>query len=269
MALGLEFQGRFSEADYAEFRGNPQMIGKMRLQEALAKMTQAERADYDKKKLEAAMMDAARKAKISLYNNFNTETITLEKLKAMNPVQISHIEKFRELALTGFWPALFQEIPAREMTNFTKYRFNWGPDGKPRFVPMTLDAWLHFFGHPDRTRWVRSNSSHICGENWVKDHARDKYKYDADSARKNPNTSPAHVRAWDAKGFRCKKPKKSLWVKIRKVVVGAAAIVAAVYLGPAALAAVQNGASAMTGGLIPAAGGGAAGEGRRAGPLSP
>lgn len=259
----------FTRGDFAEERmtggrrrGGREQISRL-LQQAKKRQTPAMLKISQDRLSDARAKDIAEFNRVKLYNFTNTGTLNLNAIK--DKPYFAELEKIRAISMNGNYPEFFNYIPYSKIKNFTKFRFNWGADGRPVFVPMTLDLWLHYFGSPERRKFFRFKSGYECGDNWVKAHAKDKFKHDVNAAKRYNNRTPLHVRAWNPNDFVCKKKKKSLWVRIRKVVVGAALVVAAVYLGPAALAAVQNGASAMTGGLIPAAGGGAGAAGGAAG----
>ena len=75
------------------------------------------------------------------------------------------------------------------------------------------------------------------------------------AARRNyPNTDWRHVVEIYPGRYICQVYKPSLWVKIRKPVVAAVAIVAAIYLGPIVMAKLGEGAAAGAGGTAAAAG---------------
>ena len=244
----------FTRGDYAEFRGNKQMIQRMKLQETLRAMTPEQRAAYDKMKREGAIQAAAAKALLSTFKYTNIKTITKAKT---NP----NIEKLRALSLDDANPEqmlLFnQAIPMYSARGqiLGKFRFNWGANGKPVYVPFTRQFWENFFRHPQRGRWIPNQPfTAKCDANW-ETHWIGKYVAESENSRRHfRNTDYRHIYQTIIGGAICKAPKKSLWVKIRKGVADVGLIVAAVYLGPAIVAI----GKALLGG---AAGGGGTGTG--------
>ena len=226
---------------------------------SLQKLTPEQRAEVQKREAAAAQEMNKMRALIGVFKSTNVDTLTKAKTN-------DSIEKIRALSLDDSnpdqWLNFYRQLnhpmyPIRGQV-LGKFRFNWGPDGKPVYVAWTRQSWENFFRHKQRGRWIPNIPAlYQCPPewetNWIEKYFRES---EAQRLRFRPNDK-RHVWQYTSGSALCKKPKKSTWVKIRKGVVGAVAIVAAVYLGPAALAMVQNGASAMTGGLIPAAGGGA------------
>lgn len=239
---------------------------------SLRLLTPEERIEHDKREAEAAAYDRRAKALRSVFKSTKTETLDKNRfLKAgvstYMASQFKDIEKLRLMTLDDDnpdqWLLFHRAIPMMYHRGevLGKFRFKWGPDGKPVYVPWTQKSWENFFRHPQRGRWIPNQPfMYKCTPAW-EDHWIKKY---TDESRRQATYGKYQGRGDKRKVWQhtigaaiCKKPKKSLWVKIRKGVAVAVAVVAAVYLGPAALTFVQNAASAATGGLIPAAGGGA------------
>jgi len=251
----------YSRGDYAEFRDNRQITQRMQLQQTLRNMTPEQRAAYDKQKARAALLDRQAKALENTFKSTKIETLTKAGTNA-------NIEKLRLLTLDDAnpdqWLLFNQAVPMRTNKGqvLGKFRFNWGANGKPVYVPWTKQSWENFFRHTQRYRWIRNQSfSHKCSPEWETNWIN---KYFSQSEKQR--VYPAFIAPGDKRkvwqytigGAICKKPKKSLWVKIRKGVVVAALVVAAVYLGPVVVAKIKSVAGGIAGG---SAGGGTAAAG--------
>lgn len=291
MALGIP-AAFYGPGDYAEFRGNPQMIARMKRQEALSKMTPAERQALKVREAQYAREAAKAKSIIGAFKQGGNDKIYLlpsgappaggrrggrgrpgKKILTDRERVPAHLVEtyamFQELALDDYnkdqWLNFFRVLPNRSISGVSlgKFRFRYDANGKMVYVPWTSATWQNFFKHEQRGRWIpNSPFNYKCSpaweDKWVTNYTNTSRKW----ASKYRSTSDwRHVFPQRAGAAKCKKKKKSLWVKIRKVVVGAAVIVAAVYLGPIVVAKVKGVIAGAAGGKAGVAGGAAAAGG--------
>jgi len=174
----------------------------------------------------------------------------------ITPGKYPFIERLREASLAGDFQRMFELMPVSKWRTVPlgKFRFKWGPDGKPRWVTFSKDDMQTYFRGP----WLKIHYSWNgqCPEDFINKYAHDYFLEHQSSAAGRPNTHPHHMyRKMFPAYLICAKKRGSLWVRIRKSVMIAVAVVASLYLGPQVLTYVQNSFAAMTGGLFPAAGG--------------
>lgn len=206
---------------------------------AVAQMTPEKQAAYRAMIAQKKLDDAAYRVRLNVFKTFNPATLTKDKTTKA-------IESLRLASLADNWPAFFRMIPPREFSHIktpqygptypvTKFRFRWGTDGKPRYVPMTLESWRQYFGHPQRGRWIQNSPFlFVCPPEWAEYHAQDKFRVSQAATEQYPDTSPKHVWAFTPSQFVCVRHGGSIWVKIRKpLLIGAAIVTGAVFLGPA------------------------------------
>lgn len=216
----------------------------------ISKLSPAERQALKVREAEAARESSRARA---LAGQFSANVDTLTKARTN-----ANIEKLRALSLDDAnpdqWLLFNRAVPMRTNRGkpLGKFRFNWGANGKPVYVPWTEQSWINFFRHPQRGRWIPNQPfMHKCPPEW-ETHWIGKYWAESQKQARYGKYQGAHDKrkVWQHTigAALCKKPKKSLWVKIRKVVVGAAIVVAAVYLGPIIVAKVKSVAGGMIGG---------------------
>lgn len=254
----------YTPGDYAEFRGDVQMIQRMRRQEALAKMTPEQRAELKKREAKYAAEAARRKSFIAAFKQGGARIYLLpsgaptgggrrggggprrkaKKIKTDQERVPTHLvdtyNMLQTLALDDAnpnqWVNFFSALPNREIYKIPlgKFRFTYDENGRMVYVPWTEQTWINFFRNPQRGRWIPNVPfSYKCDTNWETKWIKEYTKISRKWAAKYRSTSDyRHVWQHIAGASKCKKKKKSLWMKIRKVVVGAVAVVAAVYLGP-------------------------------------
>lgn len=230
----------FDERDIAEFGRDSQMAHKLRREQAIAQMTPAEKADLAKRESIAVRLDAERRAMVKTFKYTNTATLTKAKTNAV-------IEKLRAMSLDDSnpdqWLDFYRQIYAREIVGVPlgKFRFNWSVEGKPVFVVWTEQAWNNFFANPQRGRWIpHIPALYKCPPEWETRFIGEFLAASENASKNFPANDSRHVWQYKSGDARCKRPEKSTWVKIRKGVVGAALIVAAVYLGPTVLAKIKG-----------------------------
>ncbi len=129
------------------------------------------------------------------------------------------------------WLNFFAKLPMREIRGLPigKFRFRFDNAGNMIFVPWTRQAWENYYEHPQRGRWIPNQPfMYKCSPEW-ENHWINKYFAESENQRKRFGPRQfQHVWQLKAGDAICKKPKKSLWMKIRTPVVAAVAIVAAV-----------------------------------------
>lgn len=152
------------------------------------------------------------------------------------------LEAMRVATLAGDWYALNELVPFRapglwnhpkkkrlgKAIQLGKFSFVWGADGRPRYVPFTAQQIYHYI---DKYA-PRRPAKYACPEKRKQKMTGRLAKKQRRRQRKIPSTDWRHVVDMFPGGLVCRRPKKSLWVKIRKPVAIAVAVVAAVYLGP-------------------------------------
>ena len=216
----------------------------------ISKMSPVEKIIFDKRELEAKRFDTARRGFINAFKSYKPATLTKVKTNAT-------IEKLRALSLDDSnpdqWLLFYRQIYAREIVGVPlgKFRFEWGANGKPVFVPWSEQAWTNFFENMQRGRWIPNiPAMYKCPPEWATHWIKEYTGHSENAAKQFPANDPRHVWQYKSGDAKCRRPKKSTWVKIRKGVVGAALVVAAVYLGPVILAkvkAIAGGAAGATG----------------------
>lgn len=206
---------------------------------ARAAMSPAQRAAQD-----AAV--AASKAKAGIVARFKTELWKGQpgtRNYAVTPLSAEGKE-LQAATLARDWDRLFgltggvsAWVPKRgqHAPSLGKYSFQV-VNGRRKYIPFTeADIASFYFSRHMRIQpgWTCSDQQKQMGVNahWEKTRGH--------MAKYRDTSNPLHIwpilPGWGYPGqtFMCQKEKKSLWVKIRKKIYVAAAIVAAVYLGPA------------------------------------
>lgn len=184
--------------------------------------------------------------------------------KEIKPGSHPYIESLREASVAGDFDKLFEIRPPEQWKKgkvhipVGKFRFEW-VNGKPKYVQWTKPHWRNYFlskgvlKHPDYKGTCPEPRLTQYVDYWQAKTLR--------NARKVGPDSPHHLRRHYplATGtYACKPKQKSVWVKIRKPVAIAAAVVAAVYLGPKVVSALKGGGA--TGGAATSGAAGTAGQ---------
>ena len=267
------------DRDFAIDRGprgrsqrRPQAVQQMIRNLSRQLLTPEELQKVKEQEAEAARYAAGQRARTSAFKTFGEKNKYTGKITPITQATFPKVlEEMRQLQLADSDPdqwLKFHRLINRFQVGtvghplhgvkLLKLRFNWGPDGRPRYVAPTEEMWRNYFSHPQRGRWiVNIPFMHKCDENW-ENHWIKRYMQESNAyARRYPSTDPRHIWNYHVTQAQCKKPKKSLWVKIRKPLAIAAGIVAAVYLGPVVVEKI----GAAVGGGGAGAGGAAAGTG--------
>ena len=254
-------------------RGLSQAEQRMIRQLEISKMTPEQRERLKQQEAEAARYAAGMRSRTSAFKSFGEPNPYTKKTQPITKATFPPaLEQLRQLSLDDSNPDQWRDFhrllnhrfqigsvgSPLANTRLLKLRFNWGPDGRPRYVAPTLQMWQNYFSHPERGRWIANIPfTYKCppewAENWAKRYLDESNKY----SRRYPNTSAQHLWPYKFTQAKCKKPKKSLWVQIRKPLAIAAGIVAAVYLGPVVvekIGAIASGGSGAAAGTAGAAG---------------
>ena len=172
----------------------------------------------------------------------------------------------QDIILRRDWDALFKLIPIGQWSrnwSLSKYSFT-GDGANKRYVAWTEADLQSFIFSP----YYTIQPGYICSD---EQRALGVAAYWKSQSRHKQKFTPAIYHyvwpiypggGYGSQTYGCEKDKTSLWVKIRKPVVAAAAIVAAVYLGPIVLAKISG---VATTGATEAAATGIVGAGTKAG----
>lgn len=237
----------FTRGDYAEFRGDAQTTSRMRRADAIAKMTPAEKTALATREAKTKILDAQQRSLINAFKYTNVAGLTKDKTNA-------NIEKLRALSLNDTnpnqWLEFYRQVYPQDIVGLPlgRFRFTWDQSGNKVFVPWSEQSWVNFFENSQRGRWIPNVPlMYKCSPEWETRFIGEFFAQ-SENARKNfPASDPGHVWQYKSGGAKCKRPKPSTWVQIRKGVVGAALIVAAVYLGPTVLAKIKGTAGTASG----------------------
>lgn len=175
----------------------------------------------------------------------------------------------QELILRRDWESLFTLIPVNKWPrnwSLSKYSFT-GNGANKRYVAWTKADLQSFIFSP----YYTVQPGYICLDEqrslgvaaYWKAQSRHKQKFNPSSYHYVWPIYPGG--GYGSQTYGCEKDKTSLWVKIRKPVIAAAAIVAAVYLGPIVLAKISG---VATTGATEAATAGIVGAGTKAGAVT-
>jgi hypothetical protein len=238
MNLGLISKNGDAESENAEIQRGI----------TIAQMTPEKRAEYYAMIAQQKAYVLIATGRINAFKNYKPETLTQDKTT-------KSIEYIREKSLADNWVEFFRMIPARELGStypVTKFRFIWGPDGKPVYVPMTLSGWENYFGDSQRGRWIQNVPfMYVCGPEWVKARVKENFDRSQTAARKYPNTDPRHLYSFTPSQFLCRRPTDSFWVTIRKpLLIMAVIVTGAVFLGPALAGSAATATTTAAGGTI-------------------
>ena len=166
-----------------------------------------------------------------------------------------YVEKLRQASFNGDWATLFAMRPWNTWGPIPlgKFRFAW-VNGKPLYKPMSKQDYRNYFSGP----WINITGEFggVCTEERINTYTNDYYGRSLRNVREGNPKHPHYIRRDYPQNIICRPKQKSTWVKIRNKVYGAAAIVTAVYLGPAilgkikALSAAKGAGAAVTGGKV-------------------
>jgi hypothetical protein len=172
-------------------------------------------------------------------------------------------EKIRKFVINRDWDGLFNFMPPLwwgKQTGLThgspaKYSFWMKPGNIRHYKKFTSDDYLSW----TMSKWYTIQPGHECSDEQRRQGVAYYMKGQGKWAAANSYLKPTHVFPFYPGGgardqsYGCQRDKDSWWVKNRKVVVGAVAVVAAIYLGPAILAKVSGGAASGSGAATGAA----------------
>lgn len=233
----------FTRGDYAEFRGDAQTTSRMQRADAIAKMTPTERSALQKREAESKRLDAQQRSLINAFKYTNVAGLTKDKTNA-------NIEKLRALSLNDSnpnqWLEFYRQVYPRDIVGLPlgKFRFAWDENGNKVFVPWTEQSWTNFFENPQRGRWIpHVPLMYKCPPEWATRFIGEFFAASENARNNFPANDAKHVWQYKSGDAKCKRPKPSTWVQIRKGVVGAVLVVAAVYLGPAVLTKIKGAVS--------------------------
>lgn len=201
-------------------------------------MTPAERTVYDETKARHDIEDQQNlnRLRLAREGGDNLSRLVLRQ-KDSNP----YIKELREVSLSGDWNKLFQLIPLFKWGYkgnplvggvafpLGKFRFNWGADGKPVYVPFTEQDLINYVV-PQRV--FSQPIMYKCSPDEYAALAANLFSRQLSNEQQFPASDWRHVLPIYPRSLLCTRPKESLWMKIRYPVVIAMGIVAAIYLGP-------------------------------------
>ena len=195
------------------------------------------------------------------------------RIPEVNPGPLSEIEKVIQKVVTAVdvdYDVLFKLIPLKEWKPnwmMQKYRFIEEPDGRRRYIPWSEQNIADFV----YSAYYTVEPGYTCPPDQIDKGFEHHWGKQQATMAKYPDPYwfghvwtifPGGGAAGTKQRYGCEKYRPSLWVKIRKFVYLAVAIVAAVYLGPIVLEKIAsmmaNSLSTLTGGAV---GGGGAGSG--------
>jgi hypothetical protein len=231
--------------------GGPRMQRMARKAEKarIAAMTPAQRAALEAQKAKAAIFAARKKENSFTYLPARTGW-SVVKPGPLTPIG----KEFQKMVLARDWDALFNFLPVKywgKRDTLGKYSFT-DKNGVRTWIPFSEGDIRSFVFSPYYTvqpGWTCTDAQRELGVAAnLKAMNRHGQKFRNTDPRRMWPIFPGWGHEDSGQRYGCEKGKKSLWVKIRKVVVGAAIVVAAVYLGPVIVAKVKSVAGAAAGG---------------------
>ena len=112
----------------------------------------------------------------------------------VTPGKYPFVEAMREASVAGDWERLFTLWPVAKWARIPlgKFRFQWGPDGRPRYIPMSQQDYTNYFSGP----WLTLDPvwKGVCPGDFVKKYAYDYFVRSRKNLTKQPNTHPNHIR---------------------------------------------------------------------------
>lgn len=216
-----------------------------------AALTPEQRAAEDQAKAEALAKQRAIAAERAAFATDYAKTIVPGYTAAGPGPLTEHEQILQRVILARDYETLFKLIPSRMWKpswQLGKYSFKT-VSGRRVYVPFTENDIRRFVRSP----YWSTERGYECPEAQYVDQIRRHWDKTQRTVRKFPNTDWRHIWPIFPGRIGCAIYRPSSWVKIRKKVYIAAAIVAAVYLGPIVLEKV--------GGLLGAGGGEAAAAG--------
>lgn len=232
----LEFKRAASAGDIST-----QQYDRIVREVTVAAMTPTERVVYDETKARHETEDQQNliRLRAAREGGDNLSRLVLQQ-KDGNP----YIKELREVSLAGDWNRLFRLIPifkwgykgnplmAGIAFPLGKFRFHWGADGKPVYVPFTEQELVNYvvpqrvFSQPIMYKCPPEQYANIAAHLFSQQQANE---------RQYPTSDWRHVLPIYPRSLLCKRPSESLWMKIRYPVLIAVGVVVAIYLGPAIL----------------------------------
>ena len=180
---------------------------------------------------------------------------------AVAPGPLSPIGKeFQKIILARDWNALFAFLPLKYWGRYDtlgKYSFK-DINGVRTWIPFSKDDISRFVFSPYYSVQPGFTCTDAQRELGVNANIKGMVRHGQKFRKTDPRVIWPIFPGWGYGGeqrYGCEKPKKSLWVKIRKGVAIAVAIVAAVYLGPIVLDKVGGMLAGASGGSGAGAGG--------------
>jgi hypothetical protein len=240
--------------------GNGEFLEREAASQALAAKQRAERAAMTPEQLLAEKAFKAHIAQMNIYMLL----MNTEAPDAKLPLKPYH-EKMRQASMAGDWTAL--------NILMVMSKFRWGPNtplgmyrfliknGRKIYVPFTDVELARLFqimaGAENKYGYNRFREpGATCDWN----HLLDLYVNNQEAHKKQyPNTDWRHVVPIYPGRYICQVYRPSTWVKIRKPVMAAVAIVGAIYLGPIIAAKMGEASAAAAGGTTGGTAGAATG----------
>lgn len=223
--------------------------------------------DADRIAAERAAMTPQQKAEAAAHTAMMLQRINLVNKTGTAPARLSPAEKqIQQWVLARDWDSLFSFVPSKlwgQHGNLGRFSFV-EKDGKRIYIPFNEDEIRDFVFSSHYT----IQPGHVCTDEQREMGVAALMKAGARHQQKFPETDWRSIwpiyPGWGYPGqrFGCEKYVPSTWVKIRKPVIIAAGVTAAVFLGPAVVAKVKaigtGGGSASAAGATAAEGAGAA-----------
>lgn len=229
----LEFKRAVSAGDIST-QTYDQLVRKV----TVIAMTPTERIVYEETKARHEIEDQQKLIilRVARAGGDNLSSTVLTQ-KDSNPI----IKELRAVSLSGDWDKLFQLIPlnswgykgapltAGVAFPLGKFRFNWGADGKPVYVPFSEQELINYvvpqrvFSQPIMYQCPAEQYEQIAVSLFAQQQANE---------RQYPASDWRYVLPIYPRSLLCQRPSESLWLKIRYPVLIAIGVVAAIYLGP-------------------------------------
>ena len=206
-------------------------------------------------------MEASRRETLAPEQRASEDTIAATYAKTVVPgytvagPTLTPAEKqLQQIILARDYDALFRMVPlAKWKPTWQLGKYSFTGNGARRYVPFTEADIKKFVFSP----YYSKQPGHVCPEAQLKAGAAAHWKKSAAHKARYPASDWKHIwpmypgGGYPGQTYGCERYRPSRWVRIRKKVYIAAAIIAAVYLGPIVLE--------KLGGLLGAGGGEAAG----------